>query len=344
MMKHDNLLGAFLGVALGDAMGKQAEFMGMKMIHKTYGRTGHIELPQRKVTDDTHMSLYVARALLEVTDERSPRAYAREFRRAFVDWVNNPDSHGERASGNSCRTAARALAVVPDRRWARATTISKGCGANMRVVGITSLPTELIGPVTQQQAAITHGHPLSIVASELTALAITWAGQGIHPRDLVYELLGHCDGVIAHPIGAYDTAWLNELHRRWPQAWGTPDQAMIREGWEVNRNLLAVVEQRLVRVNRGGNACDGLGEGWHSDEALAVGLYCAAAHADDPVGAISRGTRTSGDSDSIASIAGAIVGAYHGASAWPAAWVRRVEFSELIHTFARDLVDAYHDS
>jgi ADP-ribosylglycohydrolase len=49
--------------------------------------------------------------------------------------------------------------------------------------------------------------------------------------------------------------------------------------------------------------------------------------------------RTNGDSDSIASIAGAILGAKHGVAAWPVAWQNRIESADEIRYVANALAD-----
>jgi ADP-ribosylglycohydrolase len=84
----------------------------------------------------------------------------------------------------------------------------------------------------------------------------------------------------------------------------------------------------LGQADDGLDACLATGEGWIAEEALATGLYCAIRHADDPVRCLVRGARTSGDSDSIAALAGAFVGAAHGLAAWPEEWVTRIEYGD----------------
>jgi ADP-ribosylglycohydrolase len=51
---------------------------------------------------------------------------------------------------------------------------------------------------------------------------------------------------------------------------------------------------------------------------------------DQPEEVIRRAAFSSGDSDSIACIAGAFAGAYHGIDRWPAEWVERIEYRERI--------------
>jgi ADP-ribosylglycohydrolase len=64
-----------------------------------------------------------------------------------------------------------------------------------------------------------------------------------------------------------------------------------------------------------------------AEEALATALLCALRHADDPVSAIARAATTSGDSDSLACLAGAFHGAAHGMTAWPVEWLDRIEYA-----------------
>ena len=79
----------------------------------------------------------------------------------------------------------------------------------------------------------------------------------------------------------------------------------------------------------------GCGDGWIAEEALATALLCALRHADDPVGGLARAATTAGDSDSIACLTGAFLGAAYGMSAWPAAWAGRVEFTDQLDHLGR---------
>ncbi len=51
-----------------------------------------------------------------------------------------------------------------------------------------------------------------------------------------------------------------------------------------------------------------------------------------PLTALRRAACTSGDSDSIACLAGAFAGAYLGADAWPADWASRIEYRDELLT------------
>ena len=67
-----------------------------------------------------------------------------------------------------------------------------------------------------------------------------------------------------------------------------------------------------------------LGEGWVGEEALAIGLYSAIVAADFRQ-AVRIASNHGGDSDSTASIAGQIHGAWKGLAGIPNAWIRRLD-------------------
>ncbi|WP_407647192.1 ADP-ribosylglycohydrolase family protein [Actinacidiphila soli] len=70
------------------------------------------------------------------------------------------------------------------------------------------------------------------------------------------------------------------------------------------------------------------GAGWIAEEAMATGLLCFLLFPDEPVTAIRRAACTSGDSDSIACLAGVFAGAHLGIGAWPEEWAERIEYRE----------------
>jgi ADP-ribosylglycohydrolase len=67
------------------------------------------------------------------------------------------------------------------------------------------------------------------------------------------------------------------------------------------------------------------GGGWIAEEAVAMALYCVMRHPDDYITAVRLGANITGDSDSVASIAGGILGARLGTAALPADWLERLE-------------------
>jgi hypothetical protein len=108
-----------------------------------------------------------------------------------------------------------------------------------------------------------------------------------------------------------------------------------------NREMLAsldrVEESLTVETD---DVCSLLGGAWVGEEAVASALWCVLRAEGDFRAAVLMGANSSGDSDSIACIAGAIAGAAWGLSAIDASWVRDVERADLLDLLARTLYDA----
>ena len=68
-----------------------------------------------------------------------------------------------------------------------------------------------------------------------------------------------------------------------------------------------------------------LGEGWIGEEALGIALFCVLRFPDDYAAAVIAAANHDGDTDSTASMAGAILGAKLGAAAIPQEWIEQIE-------------------
>jgi ADP-ribosylglycohydrolase len=318
--------GSLYGLAFGDALGAPTEFMPYSQILEVYGPDGPRELIGRpaRVTDDTQMTLAFAEALFATgLDEwpLSPERLEAHTRDAFVRWAHSPDNN--RAPGMTCLRACGGLAE--GLRWQDATVKdSKGCGANMRVAPVGVVPglsdSDRAG-VAQLQAALTHGHATGLAASELTAFAIWWLREGMAPADLPAALRERANS----QREVYHERWLGDLWKR-PNV--SDPVAYIARGWDECLAVLDRLDEALAVPDRNADPCLATGAGWIAEEALATGLYCFLLFPDDPVAAIVRGAASSGDSDSIACLAGAFAGATHGMQAWPAEWVGRIEYGD----------------
>ncbi|MGW9193257.1 ADP-ribosylglycohydrolase family protein [Micromonospora chersina] len=322
--------GSLFGLAYGDALGKPTEFLTVAEIVRRYGPAGPRELTgdPALVTDDTQMALAVAWALHDAP-AFTPEAVEPLLRRRFLDWAVSPDNN--RAPGMTCLRACAEL----DRggRWQDATVAgSKGCGANMRVtpVGLLDVDLDTLAGLAQLQAGLTHGHPTGLAASELTAYAVRLLRDGAALSDVPGLLTdrAHAQRTV------YRADWLGDL---WQRAGERTPEEFIARGWDECLRVLGRLDAALARPDDGDDPCRLTGEGWIAEEALATALLCALRHADDPVGALARGATTAGDSDSIAALAGAFVGAAHGMRAWPAEWSTRIEYADQLTTLTTPL-------
>lgn len=314
--------GCLFGLAYGDALGKPTEFLTVAEIRARYGSTGPRELTgdPALVTDDTQMTLAVGAALRDASTP-TPETLEPLLRRQFLAWAASPDNN--RAPGMTCLRACDAMARgLP---WTQATiTGSKGCGANMRVAPVGLVPDydlDTLAGVAQLQAALTHGHPTALAASELTAYAVRLLRDGADLASLPTLLRARCHDQRTR----YRAEWLDGLWRQ--PAVATPED-FISRGWDECLAALDRLDAALARPDDGGDACALTGAGWVAEEALASALFCAIRHADEPVAALARAAATSGDSDSIACLAGAFLGAALGMSAWPSSWRTRIEYAD----------------
>ncbi|MFF5504524.1 ADP-ribosylglycohydrolase family protein [Streptomyces roseolus] len=316
--------GTLMGLALGDALGFPTEFHDVPAILAKCGPWRTMELPVTRgtayITDDTQMTLALARGIRTAMQRGplTPLRLARPVRDEFVDWYHSPENN--RAPGNTCLRAC--MLLDGDRPWQDASQIgSKGCGANMRVAPLGLVPglnEEQRAGAAQLQAALTHGHPTGLAASDLTARAVWLLAQGVDPAGLVGRLRSYA----YENRDTYHERWLGDL---WTRSQDPSARHFVRRGWD---ECLAVLE-RLDSVQRTADPeldpCTYTGDGWIAEEALATGLLCFLLFPGDPLTALRRAACTRGDSDSIAALAGAFAGAHLGADAWPTEWTDRVE-------------------
>jgi ADP-ribosylglycohydrolase len=100
---------------------------------------------------------------------------------------------------------------------------------------------------------------------------------------------------------------------------------------------------KIVRLRDPAHLDDpGFGQGvlgWEGPEALAMAVHAALRHPDDLVSACAFAATHSGDSDSVASIAGAFVGALSGASCIPSEWSKQLEHSHELKQWAKHMVE-----
>ncbi|KOV53225.1 crystallin [Streptomyces sp. AS58] len=317
--------GAMIGLALGDALGFPTEFNDVPSILAKCGPWREMELPKRAfVSDDTQMTLAVGRALRTAQGRGMlvPKRLERPLREEFVDWYQSPENN--RAPGNTCMTACNLL-KADGRVWQDASQIgSKGCGANMRVAPVGLAPglnDEQRAGAAQLQAALTHGHPTALAASDLTARAVHLLAQGADPAELVDRLRSYAYDNRTR----YDHTWLGDL---WTRAQDPTPEHFIARGWDESLEILDRLEEAVRTASPETDPCLATGAGWIAEEAFATGLLCFLQFPDKPVTALRRAACSSGDSDSIACLTGAFAGAWLGAEAWPTPWTDRIEYRD----------------
>lgn len=304
--------GCIVGLAVGDALGWPTEFIhDLSIIRSKYGPDGLTDLvagrhPAGTYTDDTQMSLCVARALIEA-GKKSLDELMQVMAREFVEWSNSPDNN--RAPGGTCMAGCQNLEQgLP---WRDAgVPHSTGCGSAMRTapIGLYFWDDEArLIEVARASSVLTHRHPITQSAAAATALLVAWAIRGDNPDHYPERL-----SKIMHEM----------------------------DGGHAVAELVAQVPHLLDR-NPDEVLCAGvLGESWAGHEAVASALYCFCRSPKDYRQTVITGANTVGDSDSIACIAGAISGAYNGIDSIPEKWRQTVENSATLHDLASELLRA----
>jgi ADP-ribosylglycohydrolase len=284
----ERILGCLKGISTGDAIGKQTETLSREGVVRWYpegvrgfeGPPGTV-IPRyagntrRKwligeTTDDTEQTVAVARAILK----------DRNARHASV--------------GRELLTCTKSVHPGVKSLWefhqagdaARVTHDHNGCGAAIRVapVGILyrSRRLEQIVAGARQASISTHGGPLALAAAAATAAAVSAAVDGAGAHEIIelvqraaaraeYERSGSTDAIFAQAIRTIH----DDLHR-----WTELHPAEVAAKYFPN-DPLTIVPLAI---------------------ALATVLQSAEA-------AILLATNIGGDSDSVASIAGSILGA-----------------------------------
>lgn len=195
-------LGAYLGVAIGDALGASVEFMTPAEIRATHGTHrelvggGWLQLKPGQVTDDTQMALALGQAILRRGDW-DVRAVADQF----VAWMR---SHPVDI-GNTCRRGLRRY-LLDGSLAAQPSEDDAGNGAAMRNVPVVLASLgdpERLRQRSREQAEITHANTLSTAATrclaEITRVLIL--GHDRSTARLLADRLAH-----EYPVFRY-TPW-----------------------------------------------------------------------------------------------------------------------------------------
>lgn len=161
LLRHGR--GALLGAAIGDALGATVEFMTSQEIRARYGvhdkmrGGGWLYLKPGQITDDTEMSLCIARAVAEAGGWN-----VRRVAENFAHWLRT----GPVDVGATCAQGIRRF-MHSDELCVRPSKWHAGNGALMRMAPVAVASAgddERLVLWALEQAHLTHNHPLSDAA------------------------------------------------------------------------------------------------------------------------------------------------------------------------------------
>lgn len=326
MDEVDRYRGSILGLAIGDAIGHPTEFVGsVRAIRERWGERGVTGFepsgrhPAGTFTDDTQMTIAVLRALVRAGHGALDDLMT-TLGEEFVAWSRSPEN--DRAPGGTCLSGCRALERGAPWREAGVRD-SKGCGAAMRAAPVGLFfadDVDALVRVAAAQSALTHRHPTGIASSVAAAAPVAHVMR-----------TGTLDGVLAFTrdcVARLDTALLVEV--------GCAPE--LAESIGTREMLAALDKTEAHKDTESDDVCKLLGGAWIGEEAVATALWCVLRANGDFREAVLRGANSSGDSDSIACIAGSIAGALVGGPGIEPAWVEGVEKAAMLDALARALV------
>lgn len=193
---------AYLGLAIGDALGATVEFMTPREIAERHGVHQHIvgggwlHLKAGQVTDDTTMSWALGDAILQCGGRVDALACAQ----AFDAWMRaKPVDIGNTVRRNLLQFRKTGVPEAPPSEH------DAGNGAAMRVLPIALShlydDDETLRAACRVQAHVTHHNDVSDAACEFLALTVRDVILGANLRDIYRRRVKPF--VDAHPIYAY---------------------------------------------------------------------------------------------------------------------------------------------
>jgi len=307
-MTTTNIWGNVLrGVAFGDAWGDPNEFDSITRLLKENNGLGP-DLPAKlRITDDTQMTLYLAKALNDSWGQ-DPDQVRAAIRKEFLTYARDPQNF--RAPGTTVMGSLGRLRSGA--HWHRTTNRgSDGSGSVMRTSPCAFLPEDRWVGITAYAAALTHGNANSIAAAILNVAML---------RLLIQNRINPAAGHLLE---------VARQHAVNPELHGLMDTGDWLEGFEVDltkgfANLVELIDLALAKLPElqenpwAGRKSDPSlvvadsewrGGGWRGPEALVIAMLAIDMFPGDEWLALRRSVVTDGDSDTIGAVAGGLIGA-----------------------------------
>ena len=273
----DRSRGALVGAVVGEVLGEPVEDRPRNWIVANLGLITGHVVPDPKAGSDTQLTLMTADSILAGA-ETHPERFAARLAAAAID------TRGQ--------AVLRAQAAIRTGRpwWSASSTASAGTSGAARCAAFG-----LMWAGDPQRAAyeaalstsVTHGHPVATSAAAAFAAAVALAANG---------------------DGPLDTAWLTavaDICAEFNQ--GDIDGATVIDRIRILPAILAQSPEAALSM---------IGTGPVAIEAVPAALWCAAT-AGTPVEGLLKAVNAGGDTDTIAAMAGACLGARHGHGVWP---------------------------
>lgn len=296
----DRFRGSLLWGATGDALGRPTEAKSWNLIRRLWGADGVTDFqpwrgwqsgPIGTWTDDTQLTIEVAETILESDGHVDPERLAERLRA----WL--PHGRGEGRATTSAIVAMDAGALW----WEAGPSVdSAGNGAAMRAapVGLAWALAPDAGPLVREaviSALPTHAHQVGVAGAVAIAAGVAAcarnSGHPIEPERFLAFIADAVAGIETEPTPLRsDPTMAVTLHDR-----------VFQVG-----SLLDVEPQEVF--------CERFWSGAFALESVPAALYCFLRSPERPGEVLLTAANAGHDTDTIASMAGNLVGAHVGAN------------------------------
>ncbi|HOT05971.1 MAG TPA: ADP-ribosylglycohydrolase family protein [Methanotrichaceae archaeon] len=304
----DRFRGCLLGLAAGDALGMPVEGLSRREIKSVVGRVqdmmpapvGHFHAGLRAGQyTDDTLQTLILAEGMIEAGGFSAARFCDGLRAWGEAW--KLDTSCSRGAGLATRSAVEAM--MAGRDWQETGVVLPTCGAAMRVAPVGLVyhrDLSLVASYAKLQAAPTHCSAAAAAGAVAVAVGVSLSLLSLN-RIRVLEMAAEQAGKV------------------WPP---------MREHLQRVPDLLDMDEELAFSIT---------GTSPEAKDTVAAAFYCHLAH--EPEEALIAGASAGGDTDSIASIAGALAGAACGSGWIPNRWLEVLEGRQRLERTAGGLAD-----
>ena len=321
---QDHALGALKGLSLGDALGMPTQSMSDEWISRAYGRVDGLRdaiadqpiapnMPAGSVTDDTEQAMLVGRLIIEGHGHIDPESLAH----TLLAWEDDMRARGSLdLLGPSTKLALEQVRDGADIATTGRTGTTNGAAMRVTPVGIAhDVNAEGFTDYVYESCRVTHNTFHGFTSAFLVAAAVSFGVNGNGPRQALNGAICACD----------------DLDRR--GAWSPKADVVARV-----RSAVILSDSEKDDTAFLSRLRTDIGTSVESNESVAAAFALAWRFADRPLDALLAAANIGGDTDTIAAIAGAMLGACLGPAAFPDKLTAKV--SQVSHLDLPSMADA----
>jgi ADP-ribosylglycohydrolase len=314
MIPLDRALGAFYGLALGDALGMPTQSLSRQQIKQRFGAIHSLEdagpdqpiaanMPKGSITDDTEQAILVGDLLVAGKGRIEPAALAH----SLIEWEAAMQAKGSQdLLGPSTKRAIEMILAGHTAEESGRYGTTNGAAMRITPVGIAANvdDAQVFVRAVVEACQVTHNTTLGISSAAAVAAVVSAGINGVPLGD-------------ALQVGV-QIAQEAERHGHWVAG----GRIATRISWA---RSLSVENDKALLADL---LYDLIGTSVASQESVVVSF--ALAHQVD-IGelqafeALCMAASLGGDTDTIAAILGAMLGACQGMECWPAALIEQIK-------------------